>query len=60
MVPVLDREGDVLVDNVIDGVSAYRYQVTTRVHSPASVGAICSPSMALSRVDFPAFTIPAP
>ena len=41
------------------GVIEWRYHVTTRVHSPASVGAISSPSSALSRVDLPAFTIPA-
>ena len=35
------------------------YQVTTRVHSPASVGAISSPTSALSSVDFPALTLPA-
>ena len=35
------------------------YQVTTRVHSPASVGAIASPTSALSSVDLPAFTLPA-
>jgi hypothetical protein len=35
------------------------YQVTTRVHSPASVGAICSPTSALSSVDLPALTLPA-
>ena len=34
------------------------YQVTTRVHSPASVGASSSPTSALSSVDFPAFTRP--
>jgi len=33
--------------------------VTTRVHSPASVGAISSPTSALSSVDLPAFTFPA-
>ena len=36
----------------------YRYQVTTRVHSPASVGASRSPTSALSSVDLPAFTRP--
>ena len=36
-----------------------RYQVTTRVHSPASDGAICSPTRAFSNVDFPALTFPA-
>ena len=35
------------------------YQVTIRVHSPASVGASSSPTSALSRVDLPAFTLPA-
>ena len=38
---------------------ASMYQVTIRVHSPASVGAIDSPTSALSRVDLPAFTFPA-
>ena len=33
--------------------------MTTRVHSPASVGAICSPTSALSSVDLPALTLPA-
>src|SRR3954453_22003333 len=41
------------------GTCASRYQVTTRVHSPASVGAISSPTSALSRVDLPALTLPA-
>ena len=41
------------------GAGASRYQVTTRVHSPASVGAISSPTSALSSVDLPAFTFPA-
>ncbi len=41
------------------GEGASWYQVTTRVHSPASVGAICSPTSALSSVDLPALTLPA-
>jgi hypothetical protein len=41
------------------GTCASTYQVTTRVHSPASVGAIASPTSALSSVDLPAFTFPA-
>ena len=41
------------------GVAAYSYQVTTLVHSPASVGAISSPTSALSSVDLPAFIFPA-
>ena len=36
-----------------------RYQVTTRVHSPASVAASRSPTSALSSVDLPALTRPA-
>jgi hypothetical protein len=34
-------------------------QVTARVHSVASVGAISSPTRALSSVDFPDFNVPA-
>ena len=45
--------------STIRGVVPSRYQVTTRVHSPASVGATCSPTSALSSVDLPAFTLPA-
>ena len=41
------------------GTGPCRYQVTTRVHSPASVGAIRSPTSALSSVDLPALTRPA-
>ena len=41
------------------GAGASRYQVTIRVHSPASVGAISSPTRALSSVDLPALTLPA-
>ncbi len=41
------------------GEWASMYQVTIRVHSPASVGAIDSPTSALSSVDLPAFTLPA-
>ncbi len=44
---------------VTRGLVASRYQVTIRVHSPASVGAICSPTRALSNVDLPALTFPA-
>src|SRR4029077_16360455 len=39
-----------------DGPSTYH--VTTRVHSPTSVGASSSPTSAFSSVDFPAFTRP--
>ena len=35
------------------------YQVTSLVHSPASVGASSSPTRALSSVDLPALTLPA-
>src|SRR6478735_10204116 len=41
------------------GCSPRWYQVTIRVHSPASVGASSSPTSALSRVDFPALIFPA-
>jgi len=45
--------------SVTRGVGPSWYQVTTRVHSPASVGAISSPTRALSSVDLPALTLPA-
>jgi len=44
---------------VASGVSPCRYQVTMRVHSPASVGAIRSPISAFNSVDLPALTMPA-
>ena len=40
------------------GTDPWRYSVTTRVHSPASVGASRSPARALSSVDLPALTRP--
>ena len=44
---------------VASGSSPCTYQVTTLVHSPASVGATGTPTSALSRVDLPALTRPA-
>ena len=41
------------------GVVPFRYQVTTRVHSVASVGAISCPTSELSSVDLPALREPA-
>ena len=45
--------------SVSRGAFAYWYQVTSLVHSAASVAATISPTMALSNVDLPAFTLPA-
>ena len=41
------------------GAGAYWYQVTSLVHSAASVAATISPIIALSNVDLPALTLPA-
>ena len=45
--------------SVSRGTFAYWYQVTSLVHSAASVAATISPTMALSNVDLPALTLPA-
>ena len=47
------------IGSATDGACPSTYHVTTRVHSPASVAAIASPTSALSSVDLPAFTLPA-
>ncbi|CKT20347.1 Uncharacterised protein [Mycobacterium tuberculosis] len=44
---------------VTRGVGPCRNQVTIRVASVASVGAMSSPTRALTRVDFPALSVPA-
>ncbi|SLJ81832.1 Uncharacterised protein [Mycobacteroides abscessus subsp. abscessus] len=41
------------------GVVPLRYQVTTRVHSVASVGAMSWPTSEFNSVDLPAFSEPA-
>jgi hypothetical protein len=53
------RGGELRGNIVTFGTWESMYQVTMRVHSPASVGAIDSPTSALSNVDLPALTLPA-